>query len=96
MAQAGNSLLEKRGIVGIHHGLDGEYIRMPGESLHRAIDHGLPADRAVLLWPARAGAQSAPGCDKDGCGTLGLRHFEPMTDESGMREGSDRIAAHSP
>ena len=64
------AVVEHRGVVGIEHRLHRKDLRMAAERLHGAEDHGLPADRAVLLRSAGAGAKPAPGCDKDGCGPL--------------------------
>ena len=53
MAQAGDGLVEDGGVVGIHHRLHGEHVRMAAERLHGAEDHGLAADGAVLLRARR-------------------------------------------
>ena len=50
--------IEHRDVVGVQHRLHGRHIRMPAERLHGAVDHGLAADRAVLLRSAGAGAQA--------------------------------------
>jgi hypothetical protein len=74
MAQTIAGGVEHRGVVGMQHRLYREHLRMPAEWLHRAVDHGLSANAAVLLRPARAGAKSAAGGDKDGGSTLGFCH----------------------
>ena len=85
MAQAGDGLVEHGGIVGVHHRLHGEHVRMPAERLHGAEDHGLAADRAVLLGPAGAGAKAAPGCDEDGGCALGIWALDSSCGRIGLR-----------
>jgi hypothetical protein len=85
MPQAGSGFGEQRVVIGVHDRLHGEDIRMPAERRHGAMDHRLPADRPVLLRPARAGTKPTPGGDKDGCGSLRFGHVL-MTDESGFRK----------
>ena len=55
---------------GCSTGCTDSYLRVPAERFHRAINHGLPADGAVLLRPARASAKPAAGGDDDGGSTL--------------------------
>ena len=86
MAQAADGVVEHRGVVGIHHRLHGEHIWMAAKRLHRAEDHGLAADRAILFRSAGAGAKPAPGCDEDGCCTLGFGHWARLKDDSGLRQ----------
>src|SRR5439155_10033903 len=75
MAQPADGLVEHCGIIGIHDWLYGKHIRVSAERFHRAEDYGLPADRAILLRPAGAGAEPASGCDEDGCCALRFGHW---------------------
>ena len=83
MPQAGHRFVEQGGIVGIDHRLHREDFGMAAEWLHRAKNHGLPADCTILFWTSRAGAEPAPGCDKDGCGTLGFWHLDKLRANAG-------------
>src|SRR4051812_24690837 len=87
VVQSSDSLVEDRGVIGVHHRLHGEDVRMPTEGLHGAEDHGLSADLAILLWPPGTGAKPASGCDENGCGTLKFGHLDSNTNESGLRRG---------
>jgi hypothetical protein len=87
VAQAADGLVEDRSIVGIHNRLHCEYLWMAAKCLHRPVDHGLAADLSILLGAARAGAKSAPGCDKDGCGALRSGHRDSMKGDSGLFSG---------
>src|SRR2546421_268902 len=87
MAQSRDSLDEDRGVIGIHHRLHGKHVRMLGERVHGAEDHGLSADLAILLGSSGAGAKPASGCDEDGCGTLRSGHLDSNTNEQGLRRG---------
>jgi hypothetical protein len=84
MAQARNGGVEDGGIIGIYHRLHRKDVRVPAERFHGAEDHGLAADLAILLGPASAGAEPAPGCDEDGCCALGSRHLNSNTDVVGF------------
>ena len=53
VAQSRDSLVEDRGVIGIHHRLHGKHVRMPAERLHGAEDHGLSADRRDIAWARR-------------------------------------------
>jgi hypothetical protein len=75
MAQTDDGFVEHRRVIWIHDRLYGEYIRMAAERFHRAEDHGLSAYCTILFWPACTGAKPAPGCDEDGCCTLGFGHW---------------------
>jgi hypothetical protein len=75
MAQAGDGVVEEGDVVGIYNRLNRGDVGMAAERLHGAKDHGLPADGAILLRPAGARAEAAPGCDKDGGGTHRLLHW---------------------
>jgi len=78
MAQARDRFVEDRGIIGVHNRLHGKDIGVAAERFHRPEDHGLSADRTVLLGPAGAGAKPAPGCDENGCCTLRFRHLTQL------------------
>jgi hypothetical protein len=56
---------------------------MAAEWLHRAKNHRLAADYTVLFWTSRAGTEPAPGCDKDGCGTLEFWHLDKLWANAG-------------
>ena len=53
VAQRADGLVEHRGVVGIENRLHRKDLRMPAKRLHRPEDHGLAADRAILLRSAR-------------------------------------------
>jgi hypothetical protein len=40
-----------------------------------------------LFGTSRAGAESAPGCDKDGCGAVRSGHGNSMKGDSGLLTG---------
>src|SRR5262245_34787143 len=90
VAHPGDGRVEDPGVVRVHHRLHGEYIRMPAERLHGAENHGLPADLAVLLRPAGAGAKSASGCDEDGCSTLRSGHQDSIYETNRVERGAER------
>src|SRR3954465_15516665 len=92
VAQSSNSLVEDRGVIGVHHGLHGEDVWMPAEGLHGAEDHGLSADLAILLGAPGTGAKPASGCDENGCGTLGSGHLNSNRERDGI-EGRRRGTA---
>src|SRR5205823_1758882 len=87
MAQSCNRSIENGGVIGIDHRLHRKHVRMPAERLHGAEDHGLPADLAILLWPAAAGAKPAPGCDEDGCCALRSGHLKLKYWRIGIMQG---------
>jgi len=78
MPQASHRFVEQCSVVRIDHRLHREDFGMAAEWLHRAKNHRLAAEHTILLWASRTGAEPAPGCDKDGCGTLGLWHFAKL------------------
>ncbi len=84
MAQPAHGVIEHRGIVGIDNRLHREQLRMAAECLHRPVDHRLAADLSILFGTSRAGAKSAPGCDKDGCGAVRSGHRDSMKGNSGL------------
>jgi hypothetical protein len=53
-------------------------LRMIAKRFHRPVDHSLTANFAVLLGTPGARAQSAAGCDKDGCSSVRSGHFYSM------------------
>jgi len=83
MVQTGDGFIENSGVIGIHYRLHRKDIGMAAERFHRSVDHGLPADRTILLRPACAGAKPAPGRDEDGCCTLRFRHLSLVTGGEG-------------
>src|SRR3954470_332853 len=96
IAQSSNSLVEDRGVIGVHHRLHGEDVWMPAEGLHGAEDHGLSADLAILLGPPGTGAKPASGCDENGCGTLRFGHLDSNTRRIGVEEGASGRAGAQP
>ena len=70
MVEPAHRSVEHLDVIGIHHRLHRDHVRMPAERRHGAEDHRLPTDRTVLLRSARAGAEPTAGCDEDGCGSL--------------------------
>ena len=96
VAQSRNSLVEDRGVIGVHHRLHGKHVRMSAERLHGAEDHGLSADLAILLGSPGTGAKPAPGCDEDGCCALRSGHLKLKYSESGLCRGGGLPQAHSP
>ncbi len=96
VAQARDGLVENRCVVGIHDRLHGKDIRVAAERFHRPEDHGLPADRTILLGASGAGAKPAPGCDEDGCCAVGSGHRHSITDESGLRGEGVRACGAQP
>ena len=75
VAQGADGIVEHGGVIGIQNRLHGKDLRMAAERLHRPENHGLPADRTILLRASRTGAKPAPGCDKDGCSALRSGHW---------------------
>jgi len=68
--------IQKHGnVVRIQNRLHGMDLRMPAERFHGTENHRLSANRAVLFRSPRAGAEPAPGCDKDGCSPWCFRHW---------------------
>src|SRR6266853_1998157 len=66
VAQLADGIVEDSRVVGIQHRLHGEDLRMAAKWLHRPEDHGLTADRTILLRSPRTGTKPSSGCDKDG------------------------------
>ena len=79
VAQPRACRVERRGIVGMEHGLHEEDLRMGAERLHGAEDHGLPANDAVLFGAAIAGAKPAAGCDENGGSPFRFCHATQIT-----------------
>ena len=75
VAQPATASLNMPASSGFTTGCTANTSRMAAKRLHRAEDHGLPADHAILLRASRAGAKPASGCDKDGCSPLRSRHW---------------------
>jgi len=80
MAQRADSLTEDGGVVWIDHGLHREDSRMAAKRRHRPVDHGLAANRSILLRSPCAGTQAATGCDNDGGSPLRFRHTTQLKD----------------
>ena len=74
MAQTADRGIEYRRVLGVQNRLYRKDLGMTAKWRHRAENHGLSADRPILLWSTRAGAKAAAGCDKNGCSPLGFRH----------------------
>jgi hypothetical protein len=74
VSQLADRIVEHGPVVWIQDRLDGEDAGMSAKRFHRAEDHGLTGNRAVLFRTPRAGAQPAPGCNEDGGSPFNFRH----------------------
>jgi hypothetical protein len=92
MAQTADRGIEYRRVLGVQNRLYRKDLGMTAEWRHRAENHGLSADRPILLWSTRAGAKAAAGCDKNGCSPLGFRHGVQLQAE----EGEGDVRGHCP
>jgi hypothetical protein len=74
MAQRTDRVVEHGNVIGVQYRLNREDLRVEAERLHGPKNHGLAADRTILLGSSRAGTKPAPGRDKDGCSPLWMGH----------------------
>ena len=95
MAQTADRGIEHRDVLGVQNRLHRKDLGMTAKRLHGPENHGLSADRPILLGSTGAGAKAAAGCDKDGCSPLGFRHGGSIAGERRVDQG-DRCVAHCP
>src|SRR5258708_13484356 len=85
VAEPAYGVVEHGGVVGVQDRLHRKNLWMSEERRHGAEDHRLPTDRAILLRPAGASAESAAGGNENGCGFVRLYHGTQNT--GGVRTG---------